>query len=92
MINYNEYLCIDFRGVLLKDRAEIIPFEPDVDNPTVGKKKALLVLLLVSFSFIQPLFIVKLKIINMSTRLNRILAGNKNISWLTNHCTMLVLI
>ena len=29
----------DFRGVLLF-RAEIIPFEPDVDNPTVGKKTA----------------------------------------------------
>jgi len=46
-------------GVSQRIGAEIIPFEPDVDNPTVGKKTAQRVHLLVSFSF-EPLFIVSL--------------------------------
>ena len=49
-IKINSIFDPNFRGVLV-DRAEIIPFEPDVDNPTVGKKTALRALL-VSFSLL----------------------------------------
>jgi hypothetical protein len=43
-------------GVSCKCRAEIIPFEPDVDNPTDGKKTAQACALSGILLFIVPLF------------------------------------